>query len=492
MLYELLLASTVLCLTYNIYKYMVKKTIKLPGPRGLPFIGNIHSFIQDGGPVWQVQKWANKYGDTFKINILGEEIVILSDYDSIYEALVERSNDFAGRPFEKSYVTKKLFSHGIFIQDFTQRFEANKKLGSRGLKQHGDGIGRIVNLSNENISQTVKEFKEENGQPFQPHDKLQNLFCRIIICVLLGENTPYKEDDGEFARKWLEDIEVNLRGPFFYLIQMFPWTRYFGNPVYSTMNEMMKCRNKTFTEWIERFKHYKQESGERTLIKELLAAKEDGKMTDDGIFGIMIETFIAGIFTTHTTTSGFLLAMMNFPDIQSKLHEEIDHVIGKDQLPELSDREKMPYMEATILETLRYMSMITPIFHKTTCDTNIAGCDLPKNTQVWMNLYGMHHDKRYFKHNPDSFVPSRFLDSDGHLVPHEERKAVLAFGAGRRVCLGEVLAKTRMFLLFTQLLQNFYFEQADPENPVLFDMRKFIAGPDTLVATKFKIVAKPR
>ncbi|CAH1800957.1 unnamed protein product, partial [Owenia fusiformis] len=183
MLNELLLASAVVFLTYHIYKYMVRKTIHLPGPRGLPIIGNIHSFIQDGGPVWQVQIWAKEYGDAFKISILGEEIVILSDYDSIYEALVERSNDFAGRPFEKSYALKKLLSHGIFIQDFTQRFEANKKLGLRGLKQHGDGISRIVNLSNENISQTVKEFKEENGQPFQSHDKLQNLLCRIIICV---------------------------------------------------------------------------------------------------------------------------------------------------------------------------------------------------------------------------------------------------------------------------------------------------------------------
>ncbi|CAH1800953.1 unnamed protein product, partial [Owenia fusiformis] len=198
---------------------------------------------------------------------------------------------------------------------------------------------------------------------------------------------PYKEDDGEFARKLLQDFDVNFRGPFYYLIEMFPWTRYFGNPVYSTLNEMINCRNKTFTEWIERFKHYKQESGERTLIAELLAAKEEGTITDDGIFGIMTDTFIAGMFTTFTTTCGFLLAMMNYPDIQNHLHKEIDRVIGKEQLPELSDCEKMPYMEATILETLRYMSMVpTNVPHKTTCDTHIAGCDIPKGTQVWMNL----------------------------------------------------------------------------------------------------------
>ncbi|CAH1800954.1 unnamed protein product, partial [Owenia fusiformis] len=163
-------------------------------------IGNIHSFILNGGPVWQVQKWAKEYGDAFKISILGEEIVILSDYDSIYEALVVRSNDFAGRPFDKSYAFNKWFCHSVSAQDFTQRFKTYKKIGLRGLKQHGDGISRIVNISNDNISQTVKEFKEEHGEPFQPHDKLQNLLCRIIICMLLGENTPYEENDGKFAR----------------------------------------------------------------------------------------------------------------------------------------------------------------------------------------------------------------------------------------------------------------------------------------------------
>ncbi|CAH1800951.1 unnamed protein product [Owenia fusiformis] len=493
MLYEFLLASTVLCLTYNIYKYMVKKTIKLPGPRGLPIIGNIHSFILGGGPVWQVQKWAKEYGDAFKISILGAEIVILSDYDSIYDALVVRSNDFAGRPFDKSYGVKEWFNSNIATNDFTPTFRTYKKLGLRGLKQHGDGISRIVNISNENISQTVKEFKEENGEPFQPHMKLQNLLCRIIVCMLLGENTPYEENDGEFARRWLDDLEVATNGPFFYLLEMFPVTRFFGNPVYPKMTELMECRDKHFTEWIERFKLHKQESGERTLIDELLIAKDEGTITDDGIFGIMTDTFSAGVFTTFTTTSGFLLAMTNYPDIQNNLHKEIDCVIGKEQLPELSDREKMPYMEATILETLRYMSIVaTNVPHKTTCDTHIAGCDIPKGTQVWMNLYGMHHDKRYFKHNPDSFDPTRFLESDGNLVPHEERKALLAFGAGRRVCMGEVLAKTRMFLLFTQLLQNFHFEHADPKNPVLFDMRKFITSPTLLLTPKFKIVAKPR
>ncbi|CAH1772736.1 unnamed protein product, partial [Owenia fusiformis] len=328
-----------------------------------------------------------EYGDAFKISILGAEIVVLSDYDSIYEALVVRSNDFAGRAFEKSYVVHKWFSHNVSAQDFIPRFQTYKKLGLRGLKQHGDGIGRIVNLSNENISQTVKEFKEENGQPFQPHDKLQNLLCRIIICMLLGENTQYKENDAEFARRWLNDMEAMLTGPFFYLLEMFPWTRYFGNPIYLQMTELMECRDKHFKEWIERFKSYKQESGERTLFDELLAAKEEGTITEDGIYGIVMDTFSAGIFTTFTTTSGFLLAMMTYPDIQNNLHKEIDHVIGKEQFPELSDREKMPYMEATILETLRYMSMVpTNVPHKTTCDTNIAGCDLPKGTQVWMNL----------------------------------------------------------------------------------------------------------
>ncbi|CAH1772275.1 unnamed protein product [Owenia fusiformis] len=232
---------------------------------------------------------------------------------------------------------------------------------------------------------------------------------------------------------------------------------------------------------------------ERCILGELLRAEDEGRISNEAIYGILGDSFNAGIFTTFTTISGFLIALINYPDVQDKLHKEIDRVIGRDMQPALSDREKMPYMEAAILETLRYMSMVPlGIPHKTTRDTKISGCHLPKGTQVWMNLYGMHHDSRYFILDPNVFNPGRFLDSEGNLVSKEERKKVLAFGAGRRVCMGEVLAKVRIFLTLTQLLHKFVFLPDDPERVIPFDMKSFVNTPMALMAPKFKIIAKVR
>lgn len=61
---------------------------------------------------------------------------------------------------------------------------------------------------------------------------------------------------------------------------------------------------------------------------------------DDNLFILLIDFFLAGISNTTSTVDILLLQMANHQDVQKKLHEEIDAVIGRDKIPELSDRPK--------------------------------------------------------------------------------------------------------------------------------------------------------
>ena len=81
---------------------------------------------------------------------------------------------------------------------------------------------------------------------------------------------------------------------------------------------------------------------------------------------------------------------------------------------------------------------------------------IPKNTQVWTNLWSLHHDEDLWD-EPFKFKPERFLNEDGEVLPvdHPNRKHLMPFGAGNRVCVGEVFAMSRMFLILTRILQNF-------------------------------------
>ncbi|CAH1801463.1 unnamed protein product, partial [Owenia fusiformis] len=92
--------------------------------------------------------------------------------------------------------------------------------------------------------------------------------------------------------------------------------------------------------------------------------------------------------------------------------------------------------------------------------------------KVWMNIWALHHDEKYFD-EPYEFKVERFLDDDGNLLPGNERKSFLPFGVGKRECLGEAMAKVRMFLFVTSLLQRLEIFPEDKNNPPDPDPTKF-------------------
>ena len=149
--------------------------------------------------------------------------------------------------------------------------------------------------------------------------------------------------------------------------------------------------------------------------------------------------------------------LSHYPDVQRKLQNEIMDVIGPARHPTLKDQDNMPYLRATILEIGRFASIFPfGLPHKSVQTCKLDKYTIPKNTEVWVNLWALHHDEKLWD-EPFSFKPERFLDSDGQLVPvdHPNRKNVMPFGAGHRVCVGEVLALSRMFLITARILQNF-------------------------------------
>ncbi|KAI3577934.1 cytochrome P450 [Fusarium oxysporum f. sp. albedinis] len=133
-----------------------------------------------------------------------------------------------------------------------------------------------------------------------------------------------------------------------------------------------------------------------------------------------------------------------------KAQEEIDGVISNERLPNCSDRQSLPYVNAIVKEVLRWHP-VAPMGlpHTSTVDDVFEGYFVPKDALIMPNIWYFAHDPEVH-HEPMRFNPERFLSTDGNQP--EQDPHMYTFGFGRRVCPGRVLADNALFLNIAQSL----------------------------------------
>jgi cytochrome P450 len=160
----------------------------------------------------------------------------------------------------------------------------------------------------------------------------------------------------------------------------------------------------------------------------------------------------------------FFLMMVVNQGAQEKAQAEIDAVVGKDRLPTIDDRPLLPYLDAIFREILRY-SPVAPLSipHATVDDDMYNGFHIPKGAIILANLWAMGHDESRYP-DPHAFKPERFLNDDGSLKPNDIEH--IAYGFGRRICVGRHLADTSVWSVIAKVLAVFKILRPLDENGV--------------------------
>ncbi|NXJ62061.1 CP2J2 protein, partial [Rostratula benghalensis] len=479
----LLIFLVVFLLVFDYMKHRKPKNFP-PSPFRIPFVGHVH-MVNFTNPQIMVDKLTEKYGDVFSVDMGSTSFVCVNGMRLIKEALVNQGENFMDRPVIP--IDREVFSNRGLVSSTGHLWKQQRRFTLTTLRNFGLGKRSLEERIQEECRYLMDAFRDEQGNPFDPHFKINNAVSNIICSVTFGNRFEYHDEDFQKLLQ-LMDETVTLHGSIMsQLYNSFPTIMKFLPGSHQTIFKNWRMLTSFVRERIDKHKEDWNPSESRDFIdsylQEMAKANNDGSFQEENLVACALDLLFAGTETTSTTIRWALLYMAMYPEIQARVQAEIDAVIGQARQPSLEDRNNLHYTNAVIHEVQRKSNIIPfNVPRLTVKDTVLDGFLIPKGTALITNLSSVMFDKNEWE-APDTFNPGHFL-KDGQFW---KREYFIPFSIGKRSCLGELLARSELFLYFTSLLQKFTF-QAPPDTTLTLQFKLGI----TMAPQPYKICAVPR
>ncbi|XP_020042941.2 cytochrome P450 2C3-like isoform X1 [Castor canadensis] len=435
-----------------------------PGPTPFPIVGNILQ-LNSKNINKSLSMLAQEYGPVFTLYFGMKPTVVLHGYEAVKEALIDQAEEFSGRG---SFPVIDKICQGLgVVFSSGERWKQIRRFCLMVLRNLGMGKKTIEDRIQEEALCLVDALKKTNGSPCDPSFLLACVPCNIISSIIFQNRFDY--DDKKFHRL-IAYIHENARivsTPWIQLCNVFPVLHYLPGS-HNVLFKNTADQQKFILEKIKEHQESLDPNNPRDFIDHFLIRMEKEKHIKQSEFTMenmaitIFDILNAGIETTSTTLRYGLLLLLKHPEISARIQEEIERVIGKNRRPCMQDRSRMPYTDAVVHEIQRFVDLVpTNLPHAVTKDIWFRGYFIPKGTNILTSLTSVLYDEKEFP-NPEKFDPSHFLDANGNF---KKSDYFMPFSAGKRVCIGEGLARMELFLVLTNILQHFMLKPlVDPKD----------------------------
>ncbi|KAG2111960.1 cytochrome P450, partial [Suillus discolor] len=428
-----------------------------PGPRPIPLIGNIRG-VDINAPWLAYTEWGKQYGDIVYSNLFGQHIVVINSEKVAIELLEKRSYNYSDRP---DLPTNALFGFGFntILMRYGARWRRQRRIFHQAFKAEAALCYRP--MQRRKAEQLIRDMLDT------PEEFLNHVHV-FSSSVIMSASYDYetKHDDplvkliGKSLRLAVQELRPEVAtvfNAFPILLRLPAWF-----PGMSLKKKAIQSRE-WLREWMhDPFQYVLERTAEGKAQSSMVSnalKRIGGKDTSDEITTIKesaATAFGAASETTDLIFQVFILAMVLFPEVQVKAHTLIDAVVGASRLPTFEDRSSLQYIDAILRETLRWHPILPLSIPHASVDSDVyEGYYIPKGTVVVPNVWAMSQNEQKYP-NPSQFSPERFLDADGNL---NDDTVNMAFGFGRRICVGRHFADASLWIAISSLLAVFTFSK---------------------------------
>ncbi|KAF7299262.1 Cytochrome P450 [Mycena indigotica] len=426
-----------------------------PGPRPLPIIGNIRQ-IPTTFPWLTYREWGRQYGPMIHFRAYNDHLIIVNSAKIADDLFEKRSRIYSDRP-DYPMLNLMGWEFNFAFMRYGDNWRQHRRLMHQFLRLAAVPAYHPVQVKK---SHDLLRIFLSHPKDFYVH--LQTYAAAIIMATVYGYDiAPVGDPFVSLAQDAMHRMGQGTI-PAAIPVNMFPWLRHFPGWLPGFGFQQFCADTRLIT---AKMRDEPYEFAKKQLIEEHDSTSMVAKMIESGKTEVQLQKDVAGLAygagadTTFATMASFVLLMATHPEVQKKAQAEIDAVLGSHRLPEFSDKAQLPYVEALCREVLRWMPLV-PLSpsRKTTEDDIYEGYFIPKGTSIVPNLWAMCQDEAIYP-EPEKFKPERFLTEDGR-VTTDPLLNPLAFGHGRRSCVGRHLAEDSVWIAMASLLTVYNFGKA--------------------------------
>ncbi|XP_015262505.1 PREDICTED: cytochrome P450 2G1-like [Gekko japonicus] len=409
-----------LCLTYLVILAAWKRTHqegKLPpGPAPLPFIGNLlHVSTKETFKSFLALR--DKYGPVFTVYLGPRRVVVLCGHEAVKEALVDQADDFSGRG-ELASIDRNFNGFGVALAN-GDRWRQLRRFSLTVLRNFGMGKRSIEERIQEEAQYLMEEFRKTKGLPFDPTFFLSRTVSNVISSVVFGSRFDYEDKTFLSLLRMINESFIEMSSPWAQLYDMYSGIMQYLPGRHNRIYYLIEDLKDFIAEKVKTNQATLDPNNPRDFIDCFLIQMEKEKGNPSSEFNLKnlilttLNLFFAGTETVSSTLRYGFLFLMKYPEVEEKAQQELISIIGH-------------------------------------------------GTDVFPLLGSVLRDPKYFSH-PERFCPEHFLDAQGRFKKND---AFVPFSSGKRICLGEAMARMELFLYFTTVLQNFSLKPLVPPEDI--------------------------
>lgn len=405
----------------------------LPVLPGLPWVGAPHALLAHPGAY--LLRGVERFGPVFRVRLLGMTMVALIGPEANRFILVTARERFS---HAMGYaLVRQILGDGLLFQDGAVH-RRNRTLMTPAF--HQKGVERYFDVMVASAERHLARWAGEGPGAF--HERFRQLTFEVMARLVLGV-------EGGLELERLGELNDRLaRGAAAFLRVGWWWTTY---------GRGLRARD-ALRVYLRGVIRARREAPGTDALGLLMAARDEtgAALSEDELLEQAVILMFAGHETTTSMLTSFLRALARHPEWHARLVAEQERVVGPGPL-RLEHLRQLRDLDLVVKEVERLWPPISLCQRGVLEEVEFGDVRLPPRTLVIYSPWATHHLPDVFP-EPARFDPERFAP------PREEDRrpyALVGFGGGPRLCIGQAFALLEMKVIASCLLRGYRVEVAD-------------------------------